>query len=261
MSDGGGLVRIQKALADAGVASRRAAETLVAEGRVSVNGQPAQIGQRVDTERDDIRVNGKPLPAPAARTYLVVAKPLGVTSTVADPHAERTVVELVPAELRRGARIYPVGRLDKDSEGLLLLTDDGDWAQRLLHPRHEIEREYAVGLDRPITDGERRQLLAGVTLAEGIARLDYLALASADQLRQLGRLLGPAAMGHRWYVVSIRQGWKRQLRRMFGALDVPVRRLVRLRIGNLELGDMRLGDVRRLTPGEMRRLSMIAGGG
>ena len=260
MTDGRRLVRVHKALADAGVASRRAAEAFVAEGRVLVNGEPAQIGQPVDPARDEIRVDGRILARPAARTYLAVAKPLGVTSTVADPHAARTVVELVPDALRRGARIYPVGRLDRDSEGLLLLTDDGEWAQRLLHPRHEIEREYAVGLDRALSDVERRRLLGGVDLAEGTARLDRLGPASAAQRRQLETLLGQSAGRHRWYMVVIRQGWKRQLRRMFGAVDVPVRRLVRLRIGNLELGSMRLGDVRSLTAAELSRLSMIAGG-
>ncbi len=152
-------VRIQKALADAGVASRRTADDLVARGRVTVNGQPAVIGQRVDPARDRISVDGQPVGARPAPVYLAMYKPAGVTSTVRDRHADQTVVSLVPDDLRRSAgRIYPVGRLDRDSEGLLLLTNDGDWAQALLHPRHQVEREYAVAVDSPLTGEQARAL-------------------------------------------------------------------------------------------------------
>jgi 23S rRNA pseudouridine2605 synthase len=152
MSDG--RVRIQKALADAGIASRRRAEEMVAAGRVTVNGVAATIGQLVDPSAEHLAVDGRRVGTDEQRrVYLVMAKPAGVTSTVTDRHARQTVLDLVPATMRAGAtRLYPVGRLDRDSEGLLLLTNDGDWAQRMLHPSHGIEREYAVGLDRPLSD-------------------------------------------------------------------------------------------------------------
>ena len=160
-----GDVRIHKALADAGVASRRASEALVAAGRVTVNGVPATIGQRVDVQTDQLAVDGRPVGARPRQVHLALHKPAGVTSTVADRHADRTVIDLIPRELRdRAGRIYPVGRLDRDSEGLLLLTNDGDWAQRVLHPSHGVEREYAAGIRDPLVSEQVSELLRGVTL-------------------------------------------------------------------------------------------------
>ena len=187
-------IRIQKALADAGVASRRAADELVGAGRVSVNGITAVTGQRVDPSSDHIEVDGRPLRARPGPVYLLISKPAGVTSTVSDRHAERTVVELVPPDIRRAAgRIYPVGRLDRDSEGLLLLTNDGDWAQRVLHPRHEIEREYAIGLAEPLSIEQARGLEAGIPLEEGLATLERLRPASAVESARLEELAGRSA--------------------------------------------------------------------
>jgi 23S rRNA pseudouridine2605 synthase len=255
-------VRISKALADAGVASRRASDELVSAGRVTVNGAVASVGQKVVPSVDSIAVDGRPLLAAAEAIYVVAAKPAGVTSTVSDRHAERTVVELVPQYIRqRARRLYPVGRLDRDSEGLLLLTNDGDWAQRLLHPSHAVEREYAVGLSSPLTDAARSQLLAGVELEEGRAVLDSLSPLPAGELRRLAGLLGASAKQLAWYRATVHQGWKRQLRRMFGAVGAPVRRLVRIRFGPLRLAGMRLGEVRELTEGERRRLDRAAAGG
>ncbi|MDP8905810.1 MAG: rRNA pseudouridine synthase, partial [Chloroflexota bacterium] len=253
-------VRIQKALADAGVSSRRAAEQLIEQGRVSVNGQPASIGQRVDPARDSIAVDGRSIGGPSERLYLVLAKPAGVTSTVSDRHAGQTVVELVPLELRRrAARLYPVGRLDRDSEGLLLLTNDGEWAQRLLHPSHAVEREYAIGLERPLADDQRRALEAGVTLEEGIATLDALRPATAAEVRLLAPFVGPAAAQLVWYRAILHQGWKRQLRRMFAAVGARVVRLVRVRFGTLRLTGMAAGEVRELTVRERHQLDALAG--
>ncbi len=251
-------VRIQKALADAGVASRRAAEELVAQGRVTVNGRRASIGQRVDPQRDDVRVDGRAVGGRAEPVYLALAKPAGVTSTVADRHAARTVVEMVPPEVHRGGRFYPVGRLDRDSEGLLLLTNDGEWAQRLLHPSHMVEREYAVGLAAPLDVGQRQHLLDGIALEEGLARLDSLRLSTSAEVRRLRALIGADAGRLTWYQAVVRQGWRRQLRRMFAALKAPVQRLVRVRIGGLRLGSMALGEVRRLSAAERRRLDALA---
>src|SRR3954452_16869370 len=143
--------RIQKVLAAAGVASRRGAEWLVAEGRVRVDGRVATIGQNVDPTVSTIEVDGTPVGIGVARAYVALHKPAGVTSTTRDRHADTTVLDLVPTALvPDGARLYPVGRLDRDSEGMLLLTNDGAWADRVLHPRHGVEREYALALERPL---------------------------------------------------------------------------------------------------------------
>lgn len=252
------LVRIQKVLADAGVASRRAAEVMVAAGRVAVNGTPAQIGQRVDPRADVVTVDGSPLGATPEPVYLVLNKPAGVTSTVSDRHAQRTVIDLVPPDTRRRAvRIYPVGRLDRDSEGLLLLTNDGDWAQRMLHPRHAVEREYAVGLRGPLDQRQRRALESGVPLDEGRATLGALHLATLPEVRRLARLLGPDVERLTWYSATLRQGWRRQLRRMFAAIGAPVERLARVRFGTVRLGDMALGDIRPLSARERKQLEAL----
>lgn len=254
-------VRVHKALADAGIASRRAAEQLVIAGRVAVNGATAVVGQLVDPAADNIEVDGKQISsANQSRVYLLLAKPAGVTSTVSDRHAEMTVIDLVPAALREGAaRLYPVGRLDRDSEGLLLLTNDGAWAQRMLHPRHGIEREYAAGLLQPLSGEQRDRLSRGVGLEEGTARLIALRPSTAAETRRLTEVLGDGVRGLHWYQVTLGQGMKRQVRRMFGAVDSPVHRLVRTRIGTLRMGDMALGATRRLSAAERGQLEGLVG--
>lgn len=248
-------IRVQKALADAGVASRRAADALVAAGRVTVNGLPAVTGQRVDPSKDALAVDGRAVLPAGKRTYLVMNKPVGVTSTVSDRHAEQTVLDLLPEDVRdSGARLYPVGRLDKDSEGLILLTDDGDWTQRLLHPSYGVEREYAVGLRRSLDDQQAKALTIGIELDEGIATLSQLRLATRAETSRLEPrgMAGPALV---WYRAVLTQGWRRQLRRMFAALGLPVERLVRVRIGTLRLDGMEPGSVRRLSNAERDRLA------
>jgi len=256
-------VRIHKALADAGVASRRRAEVLVNEGRVTVNGVTAGVGQLVDATNDEIAVDGQAIAGRQPRVYLVLAKPAGVTSTVGDRHAARTVLDLIPGALRAdGARIYPVGRLDRESEGLLLLTNDGDWAQRMLHPSHGVEREYAVGLDGVLSEAQQRQLGAGVVFEEGRGQIVRMRSATSADIRQLGALIGDEAVGRlTWYRVTLRQGMKRQLRRMFTAVGEPVRRLVRIRFGTLRLYGMSLGDVRPLSQAERRQLNRLVSEG
>jgi len=249
--------RLQKVLAAAGVASRRGSEELIAAGRVTVDGRTATIGQQVDPESATIEVDGRPIRGSTARIYLALHKPAGVTSTVRDRHAERTVLELVPTSLvPDDARLYPVGRLDQDSEGLLLLTNDGDWAERVLHPRYEVEREYAVGLARPLDPDQRSALAAGVRLDEGVARLAQpLRQATGIETRRLEDLLDPPAERLTWYRAVLAQGWKRQLRRMFGAVGAPIERLVRVRIGPVRLDDLRTGRTRRLRGEEIRHLA------
>lgn len=253
-------IRVQKALADAGVASRRSADALVAAGRVTVNGEAAITGQRVDPTVDALAVDGRPIVPARRRTYLVMHKPVGVTSTVSDRYAEHTVIDLLPEDIRRGgARLYPVGRLDKDSEGLILLTDDGDWTQHLLHPRYGTEREYAVGLARRLDDEQAAALVDGIALDEGIATLASLRPATGTESARLEDPSEPPT-GLVWYRAVLTQGWRRQLRRMFAALGLPVVRLVRVRIGTLRLDDMAAGGVRELTAAERERLASTRGG-
>jgi 23S rRNA pseudouridine2605 synthase len=254
MTDG---IRVQKVLADAGVASRRAAEALVVAGRVAVNGQPAVIGQRIDPQRDRLTLDGRPVIRSARHAYLVVNKPAGFTSTVSDRHAERTVLELVPEGLvAPGTRLYPVGRLDRDSEGLLLLTDDGDWTQRVLHPRYQVEREYAVAVREPLRPEQERALGDGIALEEGVARLTALRRASRTEAHLVTGDGPGAGRTLVWYRAVLTQGWKRQLRRMFAAVGAPVERLVRVRIGTLRMGSLAPGAVRALSAAERDRLGL-----
>jgi 23S rRNA pseudouridine2605 synthase len=254
-----GRERIQKAIANAGIASRRGGEDLVRAGRVRVDGRPAIIGEQVDPATQRVEVDGKPLPAAAGRrSYWALNKPAGVVSTVRDRHAERTVMQLLPPDARGTARLYPVGRLDEESEGLLLFTDDGTWADLLLHPRYGVEREYFVGLDRSVTKARKIELRTGIDLEEGLARIDHLDDVTPAQLRNLLLLLEPPHPELRWYRVVLAQGWKRQIRRMFDAVGMPVRRLVRVRVGTLKLTDLRAGEARRLTHQEVTLLASCA---
>jgi 23S rRNA pseudouridine2605 synthase len=253
--------RLQKILAAAGVASRRASEALIAAGRVTVDGHVAALGEQADPEQSRIEVDGRPIEAAAAPVHLALHKPAGVTSTVRDPHAARTVLQLLPtALLSTGSRLYPVGRLDRDSEGLLLLTNDGGWAERVLHPRYEVEREYAVGLDGWLSNDQRRALDSGIELDEGHALFAHpIRPASAAETDRLVRLLDPRPGALAWYRVVLRQGWKRQVRRMFGAVGAPIARLVRVRIGPVRLDDLGSGRYRRLRGPEIRVLGGTPG--
>ena len=253
--------RLQKVLAAAGVASRRGSEALIAAGRVTVDGRVATVGESADPAVAVIAVDGRaiPQPAEAAAVHLVVHKPAGVTSTVRDRHAARTVIDLVPSTLRPlSGRLYPVGRLDRDSDGLLLLTSDGPWAERVLHPRYGIEREYAIGLREPLDGEQRRTLEGGIDLEEGRAELFHLRPATVPETARVVELVRPVPPPLTWYRATLRQGRKRQLRRMFGAVDAPVERLVRVRIGPVRLERLRSGEVRSLTASEVRALG--AGG-
>jgi 23S rRNA pseudouridine2605 synthase len=253
--------RLQKVLAAAGVASRRASEALIAAGRVTVDGRVARLGDQVDPTVSVVEVDRRPIGASAAPVHLALHKPAGVTSTVRDRHAERTVLDLLPTALvPDGTRVYPVGRLDLDSEGLLLVTNDGAWADRVLHPRHGVEREYAVALAAPLSDEQRAAIDRGIELDEGLALLAHpLRSATPIEVRRLAALLAPPSdPSLTWYRATLRQGWKRQLRRMFAAVGAPIARLVRVRIGPLRIDELPSGRARRLKAPEVRGL---AGGG
>ena len=254
------LERLQKVLAASGIASRRASEVLIANGRVTVDGKTAALGSQVDPDTAIIAVDGRVIGAAAAAEYLLLHKPSGVTSTVRDRHASRTVLEMLPTVLvPEGARLYPVGRLDQDSEGLLLLTNDGAWADKVLHPRHGVEREYAIGLRSPLSSEQVERLRAGIQLDEGLATLTGLRATTEIETRRLVELLAPPPGDLTWYRAILAQGWKRQLRRMFGAVGAPISRLVRVRIGPVRLDDLPSGRARRLRAPEVRGLAAGAG--
>jgi 23S rRNA pseudouridine2605 synthase len=250
---------LHKVMADAGVASRRASEGLIRAGRVTVDGRGAIVGEQVDPDEQHVLVDGKPLPSlHTPRSYWVLNKPVGVVSTVRDRHAERTVMDLLPFEAHSERRLYPVGRLDEDSEGLLLFTNDGAWADLLLHPRYGVEREYMVGLAKSVTKVQRGALRQGIDLEEGLARLDLLEDATRAQVAKLLDLLEPPHAELRWYRVVLAQGWKRQIRRMFDVVGAPVQRLVRVRVGTLKLTDLPAGKARELEHREVAQLSAKA---
>lgn len=230
--------RLQKLLSAAGVCSRRRAEEYITAGRVTVNGRPASLGDRADPDRDEIALDGQPVVRSQTRTVLMLYKPRGVVTTLSDEKGRRTVADLVK---ECPARVWPVGRLDLDSEGLLLLTDDGDLTNALIHPRHEVEKEYLVwvtGCTEP-----------GLTALAQPMKLDGQSLRPA-QIRVLRR------EGERTVLsVVIHEGKNRQIRRMCAACGMTVRRLKRVREGSLTLDrTLAPGQWRPLTPAETTRL-------
>jgi pseudouridine synthase len=239
------MQRLQKILAQAGTASRRTAEGLIAEGRVVVNGTTVRtMGTKADPAVDDIRVDGRRIKSAEKRRYILLNKPAGYVSTRADPQRRPTVLDLMHGV---GEYIYPVGRLDYDTEGLLLLTNDGDLAATLMHPRHGVERTYeAHVIGTPDTAAVER-------LRNGIP-LDGRRTRPADVT-----ILARGRGGHHAVlVITIREGRNRQVRRMCEAVGHPVRTLVRTRIGPLQDRRLRLGRWRELTPQEVRALKTRA---
>lgn len=229
--------RLQKLLSAAGVCSRRAAETYLTAGRVTVNGEPARLGQKADPDRDEILVDGRPLAPRAKPVYILLNKPRGYVTTLSDEQGRKTVAELV-ADC--GARVYPVGRLDLDSEGLLLLTNDGDWAQHLLHPSHEVEKTYHVSVFGPVAGAAAR--LAAMTDLEG----EPIRPARVEVLRQTSRTAVLA--------VTIHEGKNRQIRRMCARCGLTVKRLRRVQEGPLKLGNLPSGKWRDLSENEVEAL-------
>ena len=229
--------RLQKLLSAAGVCSRRAAEDYITAGRVSVNGAPAVLGQRADLERDEVTVDGKPLRRRDPWVCLMLNKPRGVVTTLSDEKGRRTVAELT-ADC--GVRVYPVGRLDLDSEGLLLMTNDGALMQRLLHPSGQVDKTYHVSVYGPVEGAAER--LSRIRDLDG----ETIRPAQVEMLRQSGRT---ALLS-----VTIHEGKNRQIRRMCAACGLTVKRLRRVREHTLELGDLPLGKWRYLTEAEIAAL-------
>lgn len=240
--------RIQKLLARGGVASRRGAEALIVAGRVTVNGRVATLGETADVATDRVELDGAPLAAAEATVHYAVHKPAGLLSSAHDERGRRSVVSLIGGADAR--RLWPAGRLDVDSEGLMVLTNDGAWANRVLHPRYGVEREYAILLDVAPTTADRDALLAGVELEDGLARL--LAIHPAPPPPEVARPVGERGA---WFRVRVGEGRKHEVRRLFAAGGYRVERLVRTRLGSLSLDGLRSGEWRPLRPAEVEALA------
>lgn len=237
-------VRLQKVLAQAGLGSRRACEELIATGRVSVDGQTVrELGVRVDPVHAVIHVDGMRLQLDTTRLTLVLNKPRGVVSTMHDPQGRPCLDQFVAD---RKDRLFHVGRLDADSEGLLILTNDGDLANHLAHPSHEVPKTYLVTIDGPYPHAARKQLLAGVELEDGVARADDVRVVAATAAETM-------------IEVVLHSGRNRILRRMFDATGHPVTRLVRTKLGPIALGNQRPGTTRVLSRTELGSLMAAVG--
>jgi len=229
------MIRLQKYLAECGVASRRKAEELIAAGRVRVNGVVvSKLGSKVDPDRDKVAVDGRPAHREEKKIYLKLYKPRGYASSCVSQKGERTVLDLVKAVKER---LYPVGRLDMSSEGLILLTNDGELANKLMHPRYEHEKEYEVETYGPVTGAMLQALQAGVVL-DGEKTLPARVV-----------LTGPKA-----FTIVLKEGKNRQIRRMVEAVSNKVVSLKRTRMQNIRLDDLKVGQCRNLTPGEIKAL-------
>ena len=233
-------IRLQKVLAQAGVASRRAAEDLIHRRRVEVNGEVVtEQGLRVDPVNDIIRVDGARIPPQRAHRYVVLNKPRGVVSTMSDPHGRPTLESYVLRHTKE--RLFHVGRLDADTEGLLLLTNDGEFAQRLAHPSYEVSKTYLAEVAGQLTDATLKKLRAGVQLDDGPVKPDQVKLIQRTGDRTLLR-------------VQLHEGRNRIVRRMFDEVGHPVRHLSRIAIGPVRLGTLKSGELRDLTREELGAL-------
>jgi pseudouridine synthase len=238
--------RLQKILARAGYGSRRAAEGMITAGRVRVNGAVVtELGTQADATTDSIEVDGKAITVTTERVYLAMNKPSGIVTTARDPQRRRTVMELLPADLPPG--VVPVGRLDRDTKGLLIFTNDGELAHRLAHPRYGVEKEYlALVAGRPGAEVLRR-LRTGIEIEGRMTAPASVAQAGPPSSRTTPE-------GQTWLRLVIHEGRKRQVRLMCAAVGHPVRELVRTRVGDVELGGLPPGETRPLTGQELASL-------
>ncbi|WP_333654239.1 pseudouridine synthase [Dissulfurispira sp.] len=230
--------RIQKILAQMGIASRRKAEELIIEGRVTVNGKIATLGMKADPAKDHIKADGRLLVKPEPKIYLVFNKPVGVVTSLSDPEGRPTIKDFLKGIKYR---VFPVGRLDYDSEGLLLITNDGDFAHCVLHPSKKIPKTYVIKVKGIVDEDAMQRLRRGVRLEDGLT-----APAKVKKVR--------LSESNSWVEITIYEGRKRQVRRMLEKVGYPVIKLRRIAIGSLKLGDLRPGEMRRLTQEEIKRL-------
>ncbi len=239
--DDDGLVRLQKLLAQSGVASRRKCEELMLAGEVEVDGEVVtRLGTKVDPRTAVIRVSGRRLPPASPHAYLVLNKPRGVVSTMSDPEGRRTLTDVLEERAPEYGRLFHVGRLDTDTSGLLLLTNDGDFAHRMAHPSYEVDKTYVAEVDGDLRKPVVQQLLDGVTLDDGPV--------SVSAARIVTR--GPGGRGTIVELV-IHEGRNRIVRRLLDHVGHPVRRLTRTAFGPVDLGQLKAGDVRELTNDEL----------
>jgi 23S rRNA pseudouridine2605 synthase len=236
-------VRLQKVLARAGIGSRRASEELIAAGRVVVDGAPAVLGQRIDPARAHVSVDGIPVVTDTTLVHWLLNKPDDVVTTASDPQGRRTVLDLVPDE----PRVFPVGRLDRNTEGLLILTNDGELAQLLTHPRHGVEKEYLAEVDGVPAPGALKRLREGVELDDGPTQPARVSLVQPANDRASALV-----------EIVVKEGRKRMVRRMCSEVGHPVRRLVRTRIGPVTDRSLAPGAWRVLAPAEVRALYAAA---
>ena len=240
--DEDGLVRLHKLLARSGVASRRKCEELMLAGEVTVDGEAVtRLGTKVDPTTAVIRVSGKRLPPMSPNVYLVLNKPVGVTSTMSDPHAERTLSDLVAD---RPERLFHVGRLDTDTSGLLLLTNDGEFAQRMAHPSYEVDKTYVAAVEGVVYPSTVKQLLAGVTLDDGPVTVSSVKLVGGRGSARDGSILE----------LVIHEGRNRVVRRLLEHVGHPVTQLTRTAIGPVTLGRLGVGELRELGNDELGAL-------
>jgi 23S rRNA pseudouridine2605 synthase len=237
-------IRIQKIIADAGYCSRRKAEEYIAAGLVKVNGRIARIGDKADPKRDLIVINGEKLTSDGEKVYLKLYKPRGYITSMADSHGGKLITDLL-ADIPQ--RVYPVGRLDKNSEGLILLTNDGAFANRMMHPSSHVEKLYRVTIPQRVTEEQIAYLSAGVTLENG-EHTQPCKIEVAVESDERTVLL-----------ITLREGKNRQIRRMCETLNLPVSRLKRVRIGQVKLGMLKPGEYVELTPQELQSLGVRKG--
>lgn len=236
--------RLQKILSAAGVASRRASEQMILEGRVTVNGETIrELGTKADPDKDAIKVDGRRIKTDITHRYIVLYKPKGYVTTRKDPEGRRTVMDLIGDS----QYIYPVGRLDYDTEGLVLMTTDGELAARLMHPRHEVDKEYEV-------------IVLGAPDARALEKLKKGVYIEGGRTSPAHVHAGSTVKGHKpttLLTITIREGRNRQIRKMCSAVGLPVRDLRRIRMGPITLGRLKPGQWRDLSPGEVKRLKAV----
>ena len=251
MSDPAQGVRLQKVLAQAGIASRRACEALISEGRVEVNSEVVvEQGRRVDPERDVIRVDGARIPPPRRHLYLAMNKPRGVVVTMDDPEGRRTVGDVLAnggSRVVKNERLFHVGRLDTDSEGLLILTNDGELANKLAHPSYQVPKTYIAEVTGLVNAATLQRLRHGITLEDGPVRPTSVKIVSGAAERTLIK-------------ITLQEGRNRIVRRTMEAVGHPVRRLSRIGIGPVRLGNLKVGAYRELTRDELGGLLDLTGG-
>lgn len=235
-------IRLQKAIADSGLSSRRKAETLIAEGRVTVNGQVVrELGTKIDPARDHVKVDGRHLKPAPPQVFILLNKPKGYVSSLSDPEGRPTITDLLGGV---GVRVFPVGRLDYDSEGLMLLTNQGALAQTLLHPRYHVPKTYLIKVKGVLNDEQIAELEQGVELEDGLTKP-----AVVRKVRK--------AEENSWLEVTIHEGRNHQVKRMLEHVGHPVLKLTRVRFGPLTLGDVSLGQYRYLTDREANALRAV----